>query len=67
MVLLVGLATWTDRASGESRFRPSVTISQEFSDNIDLDPEDEQSAFITRVTPGLSYQLHRAFAAASTQ
>ncbi len=56
VALLVGLGTWTDRASGESRFRPSVTISQEFSDNIDLDPEDEQSAFTTRVTPGLSYR-----------
>ena len=57
MALLAGLATWTDRgASGESRFRPSVTISQEFSDNVDLDPEDEQSAFITSITPGLSYR-----------
>jgi hypothetical protein len=55
--LFAGLATWTDRgASGESRFRPSVTVSQEFSDNVDLDPEDEQSAFITSLTPGLSYR-----------
>jgi predicted porin len=33
-----------------------VTVSEEFSDNVDLDPEDEQSAFITSVTPALSFR-----------
>jgi Putative beta-barrel porin 2 len=50
------LATWTDPARGEAEWRPSVTVSQEFSDNIDLDPEDEQSAFVTRVTPALGFR-----------
>ena len=55
-LLLATLVTWTERASAESEWRPSVTISQEFSDNIDLDPEDEQSAFVTRVTPALGFR-----------
>lgn len=54
--LLASLAAWPHRASGESQWRPSVSVSEEFSDNVDLDPEDEQSAFITRVTPGLSFR-----------
>jgi uncharacterized protein (PEP-CTERM system associated) len=65
VALLAASATWTDRARGqsetdrargESEWLPSITVSEEFSDNVDLDPEDEQSAFITRVTPGLSYR-----------
>jgi predicted porin len=56
VVLLAPIATWAQGAGGESRFRPSVSVSQEFSDNVDLDPEDEQSAFITTLTPGLSYR-----------
>ena len=54
--LLAAFATWTDGARGESEWLPSVTVSQEFSDNVDLDPEDEQSAFITRVTPALGFR-----------
>jgi uncharacterized protein (PEP-CTERM system associated) len=57
VALLAVLATWAaDPARGESEWRPSVTVSQEFSDNVDLDPEDEQSAFITRITPALGFR-----------
>ena len=56
VALIAVLTTRTDPASAESRFRPSLAVSQEFSDNIDLDPEDEQSAFVTRVTPGVSFR-----------
>ena len=56
VALLAGLIGSAGPAGAESRFRPSLTVTQEFSDNVDLDPEDEQSAFITRVTPGLSFR-----------
>jgi Putative beta-barrel porin 2 len=56
VALVAGLTGAADPAGGEPRFRPSLSVSQEFSDNVDLDPEDEQSAFITRVTPGLSFR-----------
>jgi uncharacterized protein (PEP-CTERM system associated) len=55
LALAAGLI-YADPVSGEPRFRPSLSVSQEFSDNVDLDPEDEQSAFVTRVTPGVSYR-----------
>jgi Putative beta-barrel porin 2 len=56
LALVAGLTGDADTAIAEPRFRPSLSVSQEFSDNVDLDPEDEQSAFITRVTPGVSYR-----------
>lgn len=56
MVLVAVVTIRADPARGEPRFSPSLTVSQEFSDNVDLDPEDEQSAFITRVTPGVSFR-----------
>ena len=46
-------AEWAD---AQPRLRPSITITEEFSDNVDLDPDNEQSAFITRVAPGLSFR-----------
>jgi uncharacterized protein (PEP-CTERM system associated) len=55
LALAAGLI-YADPVSGEPRFRPSLSVTQEFSDNVDLDPEDEQSAFVTRVTPGVSYR-----------
>jgi hypothetical protein len=56
VALVAGLTAHAHPASGEPRLRPSVSVTQEFSDNVDLDPEDEQSAFITRVTPGVSFR-----------
>ena len=47
IALIAGFIGVSDRASTEPRFRPSLTVSEQFSDNIDLDPDDEQSAFIT--------------------
>jgi predicted porin len=56
VALLAALAAGANPARGEAEWRPSVTVSQEFSDNIDLNPEDEQSAFVTRVTPALGFR-----------
>ena len=56
LALAAGFATCAHWAVAEPRLRPSITISEEFSDNIDLAPDDEQSAFVTRVTPGLSFR-----------
>jgi uncharacterized protein (PEP-CTERM system associated) len=53
---VAAFATCADRAGAEPQLRPSITITEEFSDNIDLTPDNEQSAFVTRVTPGLSFR-----------
>jgi hypothetical protein len=50
---MIACATWAD---AQPRLRPSITITEEFSDNVDLEPDNEQSAFITRVTPGISFR-----------
>jgi hypothetical protein len=54
--LIAGLIGVAGPASAEPRFRPSLTVSEQFSDNVDLDPDNEQSAFITEVTPGVSFR-----------
>ena len=56
VALVAALTSGADPASAEPRFSPSLSVAEEFSDNVDLDPEDEQSAFITRVTPGISFR-----------
>jgi uncharacterized protein (PEP-CTERM system associated) len=56
VTLLSVLSAYAGWASGAPRWQPSVSVSGEFSDNVDLDPEDEKAAFITRVTPGLSFR-----------
>jgi uncharacterized protein (PEP-CTERM system associated) len=55
---LVGLLlTVTDAAGAAPQLRPWLLIEQEFSDNIDLDPDDDrQSAFVTRVVPGVTFR-----------
>ena len=52
----------TRRTAGESGFRltPSLTNTLEYSDNVDLEPDDTDSAFITRVTPGLAFTARSA-------
>ncbi len=40
-------------SAGESRFEPKITVSEEYTTNVDLGPDDDaQSAFVTRITPG---------------
>jgi uncharacterized protein (PEP-CTERM system associated) len=44
-------------ASAAPQLRPWLLIEQEFTDNVDLSPDDDrQSAFVTRVTPGLIFR-----------
>ena len=38
-------------------FTPRISVSEEYSDNIDLDPSDEKDDFITTVTPGFSLDI----------
>jgi hypothetical protein len=44
-------------ANAAPQLRPWLLIEQEFTDNVDLSPDDDrQSAFVTRVTPGLIFR-----------
>jgi uncharacterized protein (PEP-CTERM system associated) len=44
-------------ARAAPQLRPWLVVEQEFTDNIDLSPDDDrQSAFVTRVTPGLTFR-----------
>jgi hypothetical protein len=41
----------------KSTFTPRVSVSETYDDNIDLDPENEDSDWITVVSPGANFQL----------
>jgi uncharacterized protein (PEP-CTERM system associated) len=60
-MLLVLLLTAAGPARAEPQLRPWLVVEQEFSDNIDLKPDDDrQSAFVTRVTPGVTFRANTA-------
>jgi uncharacterized protein (PEP-CTERM system associated) len=55
-VALLAAATAVS-ASAAPQLRPWLLIEQEFSDNIDLDPDaDRRSALVTHVAPGVSFR-----------
>jgi hypothetical protein len=41
----------------KSTFTPRVSVSETYDDNIDLDPDNEDSDWITVVSPGANFQL----------
>ena len=54
-VAFLAAATAAGPGSAAPQLRPWLLVEQEFSDNVDLDPDDDrQSGFVTRVTPGVS-------------
>jgi len=53
MILFAG----TGRAQTKSTFTPRVSVSETYDDNIDLDPDNEESDYITVVSPGGNFQL----------
>ena len=44
-------------AQTKATFTPRVSVSETYDDNIDLDPDDEDSDYITIVSPGGNFQL----------
>jgi uncharacterized protein (PEP-CTERM system associated) len=55
-VALLAAAT-AGSASAAPQLRPWLLIEQEFSDNVDLDPDDDRrSALVTHVAPGVSFR-----------
>ena len=50
-----------DAAGAEYRIQPSITLSEEFNDNIFLTPTDKQEDYITRVIPGIILSHKTAF------
>jgi hypothetical protein len=45
------------RAQTKGTFTPRVSVSETYDDNIDLDPDNEESDWITVVSPGGNFQL----------
>jgi uncharacterized protein (PEP-CTERM system associated) len=60
-MFLVLVVTAAGPAAAEPQLRPWLVVTQEFSDNIDLDPDDDrQSAFVSEVIPGVSFRANTA-------
>jgi uncharacterized protein (PEP-CTERM system associated) len=56
-VAFVAAATAAGPGSAAPQLRPWLLVEQEFSDNVDLDPDDDrESALVTRVVPGVSFR-----------
>ena len=43
--------------AADVNFTPRISISEEYSDNINLDPSDEKDDFITTIIPGFSLDI----------
>ena len=57
VAVAVMLFTGIGRAQTKGTFTPRVSVSETYDDNIDLDPDDEESDWITVVSPGANFQL----------
>jgi hypothetical protein len=57
ILLAMQLCSGTAIAQTKSTFTPRVSVSETYDDNIDLDPDNEESDWITVVSPGANFQL----------
>lgn len=56
------LAGWQQEAAGaEFRVLPSISVGEEYNDNIFLTPNNKQDDFITRIIPGLVLTYRTGF------
>ena len=53
MILITGIG----RAQTRATFTPRVSVSETYDDNIDLEPDNEDSDWITVVSPGANLQV----------
>ncbi len=51
---------WSDGNCAQWQVTPSLTLRQIFSDNINLDPDNEESAWVTQISPGISISRGQA-------
>jgi len=58
LFLNLGLLTTTDAAASWT-FTPRISIHEQYDDNVNLEPENEDSDRITLVSPGISLDLER--------
>lgn len=57
VILALGMGHALDSHAAQFNFTPSATVSEEWNDNIYLDPEDEESDFITTLGIGLQGEI----------
>ena len=57
VILFVTLFTGIGSAQTKGTFTPRISISETYDDNINLDPDNEESDWITVVSPGASLEL----------
>jgi len=54
LVLVLSLLGANAVNAGEWDITPRISLAEIFSDNVDLEPDNEQHSFITEVSPGIS-------------
>lgn len=54
-VLIAAAAPGAGGADFLSKVHPYITIQEEYTDNMDLEPDDEEEDFITTISPGIRY------------
>jgi hypothetical protein len=57
VILFVTLSPSIGSAQTKATFTPRISVSETYDDNIDLDPDNEESDWITVVSPGANLQL----------
>ncbi len=57
ILLAVQLCSGTAFAQTKATFTPRISISETYDDNIDLDPDNEESDWITVLSPGFLFEL----------
>jgi len=61
VILFVMLTPGIGSAQTKSTFTPRVSVSETYDDNIDLEPDNENSDWITVVSPGGNFQLESQY------
>ena len=68
-LLVVGVLCSAQAVQAETRLEiaPNLTLSEEYSTNVNLDEEDEQEAWISVISPGLTFSwLGKTFSSSMT-
>jgi len=57
MAMSIFFLTVSHAVGFQATFTPSISISEEYTDNMDLTDNNEEYEYITSVSPGFSFQV----------